>query len=552
MSKMTVKEVEEVFGIKTAGLPDEQKKFVGAMVDTFAELINKSNAGLISDEQLTTRLSELGEKMKKSNLDVIDALKKDNDELIKQVKAQGEAIEKLKKQGVSMDTINKFDESLKKMFDSEKFKDFVSGNVRKSGVFEGFSLKDADAAPVSMTDNYSGTHLTTYQDQRVVTPIAAKPLHMREVLSVLAGDPELPNISFAQCDWVDRNARYVSENGRLPKSSMKFKEQTYGVKRVGTYIPLSKRMLKCRAYIRSWILAMLPDAVRAAEDWDILFGDGEGENLLGIVNHKGVLPVEKIISGAIVEGKAGSVKSIEPYNNKQDTIIEFSEAQPMILDGMQITLANASSGSGLNKTHTLIKMNDRQVLLVGVPLATKETSQTVAAVTFSVNNGAFKSIEVPNSEDVINTAFAVMTYGQYFPNAIVLNPITVNAIASEKDALGRNLGLITVVNGVKYIANRPIVEYSGIQPGKYIIGDFSPKGSAIVDFTAMGLEWASDVEYILSNEVALVCQEEVIYPVYQPWAYAYGDLAALKSAITKPASPTTSGTSTSTPEHTNP
>ena len=49
MSKMTVKEVEEVFGIKTAGLPDEQKKFVGAMVDTFAELINKSNAGLISD-----------------------------------------------------------------------------------------------------------------------------------------------------------------------------------------------------------------------------------------------------------------------------------------------------------------------------------------------------------------------------------------------------------------------------------------------------------------------------------------------------------------------
>ena len=176
----------------------------------------------------------------------------------------------------------------------------------------------------------------------------------------------------------------------------------------------------------------------------------------------------------------------------------------------------------------------------------------MAAVTFSVNNGAFKSIEVPNSEDVINTAFAVMTYGQYFPNAIVLNPITVNAIASEKDALGRNLGLITVVNGVKYIANRPIVEYPGIQPGKYIIGDFSPKGSAIVDFTAMGLEWASDVEYILSNEVALVCQEEVIYPVYQPWAYAYGDLAALKSAITKPASPTTPGTSTSTPEHSNP
>jgi len=30
-----------------------------------------------------------------------------------------------------------------------------------------------------------------------------------------------------------------------------------------------------------------------------------------------------------------------------------------------------------------------------------------------------------------------------------------------------------------------------------------------------------------------MAQEEVIFPIYMPWAFAYGDLSALKTAITK-------------------
>lgn len=539
MGKLKESEVKEIFGVKTANLPDEQRMFINAMIGAFTDTINKSNDGLLSDKDLTDKLTKFGDELKKAKMPELEELRKENADLVKQVKAMGENIEKLTKKGVSLETINKFDEKLNEMFDSEKFQDFASGKTRKSGTFEGFSLKDVDSAPVSMTNNYEGEILITQQQNRVVSPIARKPLHMREIISVLAGDPSNTNLSFAQCDWMDRNARYVSENGRLPKSSVKFSEKSYSTKRLGTYIPLSKRMLKSRVYVRSWVLAMLPQAVRNAEDWNILFGDGDGENLLGIANHKGVESVEKIVTGAIVEGIAGSVKSITPYNNKQDTIIEFTNPQPMIFDGMQITIENASTASDLNKTHPIVKMNDRQILLVGAPLSAEESDTTVAAVTWKVNNGAFKSIEDPNSEDVVNTAFAVMTYGEYFPNAIVLNPITVNAIMSEKDALGRKLDIITVVNGIKHIASRPIIEYSGIQPGKYLLGDFSPEACAIVDYTSMTLEWASDVEYILSNQVALIAQEEVIFPVYMPWAYAYGDLSALKSAITKPVSTTT-------------
>ena len=116
----------------------------------------------------------------------------------------------------------------------------------------------------------------------------------------------------------------------------------------------------------------------------------------------------------------------------------------------------------------------------------------------------------------------------------MLNPITVNIIESEKDTLGRNLGLILEVGGVKYIAGRPIIEYDGIPAGKYLIGDFSPVAASIVDYTNLLLEWAEDIESKLTNQVVLIAQEEIIFPIYNPWAFAYGDLATLKAAITKP------------------
>ena len=533
MGKLTEKEVKEIFGVKTANLPDEQRLFIESMVGVFTDAINKSNEGMLSDKDLADKLTKFGEELKKSKMPELEQLQKDNDELVKQLKTMGEKVEKLVKKGVSLDTINKFDEKLNEMFDSEKFKDFAAGNVRKSGTFEGFSLKDV----VSMTNNYEGTHLITQQQTRIVTPIANKPLHMRDILTVIAGDPEYPNLAYTQVDWMDRNARYVSENGRLPESSIKAKEVQTGTKRLGTHIRVSKRMLKSRAYIRSFILAMLPEAVYMAEDWNILFGDGNGENLTGIANHKGVMAVEAIINDAIVEGKAGSISSVTPYNENADTLIEFTNPQPYILDGMMITLTGASTTT-LNATFPVVKVNDRQVLLVGVALSEAEADATVAKMTFKVNNAAFKNIEAPNTQDVVKTAFAVMTYGQYFPNFIVLNPITTNAIESEKDALGRPLELIKVVNGVKYIANRPIVEYPGIPAGKYLIGDLN-LGAHLVDYTSLTLEWAEDVESKLANEVVLIAQEEVIFPVYMPWSFSYGDLAKLKAAITKPVSTTT-------------
>ena len=520
MEKFTVAD----FGLKTDGLPQEQATFMNNIAQMMCNVINKAMEGVLSPEDMEKRLKGLNEKLNGYDDDKFKQLAKDNETLIQTVKGLGETIENLKAKGIGMDVINKFDEKLNEMLDSDKFKEFAEGRTRKSGSFDGFCLKDI----VSMTDNYSGDHLTTQQQNRVVSQVSNKRIHVRDILNTLQGDPAFPNLVFSQVYDFDRNARYVTENGTLPESSFKVKEIQTGTKRLGTHIRLSKRMLKSRVYIRSFILKMLPEAVFMAEDWNILFGDGTGENLLGIVNHT-VTSVEEIISDTVVSGNAGSVKSVSGYNSSKDTIIEFTNPQDLILDGMTITFTGATGLTALNSANQLVKINDRQILLKGVAY-TEETS--ASSMTFKVSNGAFKSVEVPNSLDVVKTGFAVMTYAQYTPNAIALNPITVNSMEAEKDTTGRNLGIITTVNGVKHIAGRPIIETSSIQPGKYLIGDFNIAAN-MIDYTSLTLEWADDVESKLKNEIVLIAQEEVIFPVYMPWAFAYGDLAALKEAITK-------------------
>lgn len=521
MKKFTVAE----FGLKTDDLPQEQATFMNNIAKMMCDVINKAMVGVISPEDMESRLKGLNDKLKGYDDEKFKQLAKDNESLIETVKGLGETIEKLKSKGIGMEVINKFDEKLNEMLDSEKFKEFASGNCRKSGVFEGFCLKDI----VSMTDNYIGDHLITQQQNRVVSQVSNKRVHMRDVITTLQGDPKFPNLAFTQVYDFDRNARYVTENGKLPESSIKVREQQTGTKRLGTHLRISKRMLKSRVFIRSFILKMLPEAVYNAEDWNILFGDGNGENLTGIVNHAGVMPVEEIISDSIVSGTAGSVKSISGYNSNKDTVIEFTNPQDLILDGMTITFTGAAVLTGLNSANQLVKMDDRRILLKGV--AYKEETAT-ASMTFKVSNGAFKSIEEPNSLDVVKTGFAVMTYAQYTPNAIALNPITVNAMESEKDTTGRNLGIVETRNGVKYIAGRPIIETVNILPGKYLIGDFNMAAN-LVDYTSLTLEWAEDVDTKLCNEIVLIAQEEVIFPVYMPWAFAYGNLESLKTAITK-------------------
>ena len=523
--KFTVAEVIGDFATKMEKLPEEQKSFLNNIFQVMCDTINKSREGELTAEEVEEKFKGINDQLKSYDSEKFNQLIKDNEELVGQVKRLGETVKKLKEKGLSMEVINKFDEKISVMLDSEKFKEFASGKIRQSGAFDGFSLKE-----VSMAANYSGDNLITQQTSRVVAEVSNKKLHMRNVIAVLQGDPEFPQLAFAQVYAFDRNAAMVSENGTLPESSFKVKELTESTKRLGTHIKISKRMLRSRVYLRSFILNHLPEAVLMQEDFQMLFGDGNGDNLKGVTEHTGVTSIEAIIGTSITTGAAGSIKGVASYNGGADTVIELTAPDDKILDGMMITVAGATVNTGANSTFPVKKLSDTKIVLTGAAYTGTET--TISAMTYTVKHAGFKSVDDPNSGDAIRTAFAVMNYAQFSANTIILNPITVNAIASEKDSLGRNLGLIENRNGVNYVCGKPIVEYTGIPAGKYIIGDFV-NGANLVDYTAMSLEWAEDVDTKLTNQIVLIAQEEVIFPVYMPWAFAYGDLSSLITAITK-------------------
>lgn len=525
--KMTV---DEILAQLKEGTSEENKAqlkslyspIVNAMNDILDEIVKGA-----ADKEDIAKIDELKSAVAEINGE--KGLKSDITKLFEQVKEVNSLIADLKKQGVKQELISKFDEQLNAMFDSESFELFKTGKKTKTGSFDISAMKSAEY-PVNMTSNYTGSILISQQQKRVIDPFASGKTHLREVLATEQGDPQFPTLTYNQISALNRNARFVTENGLLPESAFSVKEVTTGTKRLGTTIFVSKRMLKSRVWVRSYLLNRIPVCIAMAEDWNILFGDGQGENLEGIVNNENVKSIESIIADAVVTGTAGSVASVATYNGGADTIITFAAAQPEIRSGQSIVFTGAAEHSPLLTAKTLVKMNDTQILLPGVAYQ----SETAANLAFTVKNQFYQNIEDPNSEDVIRTAFAVMNYGEYNPTCIVLNPSDVNTIQGEKDTTGRSLNLVTVVNGRKFIAGYLIIESTQIPVGKYFLGD-TVNGASLVDYTNLSVEWADDVDSKRRNCVALIAQEEVILALYNPFAFAYGDLASLKTAITKPA-----------------
>ena len=141
MAKLTAKEVQEILGIKTAGLPDEQKQFVINLAGAFADTINKS----LHDIPDTAALKEALKPFTSAEGITLDSLSKENQELVKQVKSLSYALEKMKKRGIGLDFISKFNDAFEEMYNAPKMQDFINDREKSSG---SFAFKD-----ISLTGN---------------------------------------------------------------------------------------------------------------------------------------------------------------------------------------------------------------------------------------------------------------------------------------------------------------------------------------------------------------------------------------------------------------
>ena len=505
-------------------LKKQQEEFLAKMETKMQSIVDNAIKGVITKEEV---IAQVNEAIKNFESEFKTKASEDVNELAKQVKTLGENIAKMKSMGISNDNLSQFAAKIDEMMDSEQYKDFVANRCKSTGRFTNLTMKD-----VSMTNDYQGSTLIAQQSDRIVSNVGHAKQHMKDIITTLDIEPEHLSIAYTQIYHVDRNARYVAENGTLPESSFKVKEVTA---RIGHHIRISKRMMKSRAYVRSFILNLMPEAVYNAMDAQILFGDGTGENPTGITRYEGVLPVETIITQAIHTGAAGSVASIEARANNTGIVVVLNEPVDIMRDGMQITFGASDNSitykTALNgNTFEVIKETDTRLIIDGVAYSGAEAHPEL--ISFTLNHGAFKSVETPNSQDALEAAVAVMTYGEFVPTAIAMNPITLFQMQTEKDTTGRRLDFVKDAFGNLVVGGVPVISTNAIPTGKYLLGDFR-NGVNIVTYTQLNVEFAEGVTEILKNQTVCIAQMELMLPVYCPWAFAYGSVSALKTAITK-------------------
>lgn len=514
-------------GLDFNGMPENTRPFMEKCAQMIVDVVNKSNADLITDQEMADQIAKALKPFKEFDNESFKALADDYAKAIETIKNLGEEIGKLKQKGISTDFISKFDEDFNAMYDSEKFQSFINDH---GAAAKGYAIKD-----VSLTDNYTGEQraMLTQQSGIIVTQARDKKDHIRNHVQFLESDDEKTSITYQEIYDVDRNARYVTENGMLPESSFKVREKTAEVKRAGTYFRLSKRMLKNRKFVRSFVLLKVVEAVLNAEDFGILYGDGEGDNLKGITTYDGVRSVEDILTDNIISIPAGGVESIKKAGN--GVFINLAKPYDLMREGFKMVVAGATKNTSLNGTFDVIRYTDTTLLLEGVKLTNEEASdleEDAAALTIKVRNGLYQSMEEPNSIDALNAVVAVMSYAEFAPTILMLNPLTITMISSEKATDGNRLNIASDFEGNMRIGNLTVTPCKDVPVGEYFSGDMNA-GCAIIEYTKLMLEWCDDVETKLKNQVVLYAQEELIFPVMAPHAFTRGKLSALRNALKK-------------------
>jgi len=456
------------------------------------------------------------EEVKSANKEEIEALKKELSEMKETAKTQGAELTAMKENAGKVENSKKtFKQLVKEALTSERFKEYTKrGFTGKSGEIE---LKTVD-----LTADYTGNVIMiSSTSQRVLDEPANRRLNIRDIMPVMPTDN--PNHTFPEVyDW-DKNVAMEAENGTLNESAFKVRENSIGTKRLGTYIKISKRMLKSVSWLVYHLSSKLPDALKFVEDFQILFGDGAGNNLSGICKNATAFD----LTYATYAG--GAFSSIAGYDGTANTLATFAAVHG--LKNGDILSVASSTGATYDGDHIVNVVNSTQVLLNQAYTA----DAGIANWTATAKNALYFKIDNPQEIDVIIAAIAILSRGEYFASGVVLNPMQMAIIRTLKATDDNYIkgSMIEVRNGITYIANVPIVETNAMPAGYFLVGDFQ-KAIELLEFTAMTLEFADDVSYKLNNEVAAIISEEVILPIYNKYMFIYGSFASAITELTKP------------------
>ncbi|MGR3218469.1 MAG: phage major capsid protein [Candidatus Anammoxibacter sp.] len=513
------KEQEEVAlleKIKAQSATQIDDKMVEIKAD-YSKLIGEAKESQFTAEQFTDGLKPIEEKLKDYDPEIFGKYQETLDtmtKLQKQVDEQGIELAKQKEGGglpVKSQSEALWEEVLEHV-KSDKFEQFCK-NTKQPVSFE---LKT-----VSITSDYTGTVFISQQDPTIVDTPEVTRLNIRDLLRVSPID--FPLLSFLTVTSWDRAVGVVTENGVLPESSFKEVEVSTDVKRIGTFISLSKRILRRPDFIVNHLRQRMPAQVRYYEDFQLLWGDGLGENLTGLF--KQVDDFATIINATKIVGVATDVASVATYDGGAKALITFAISLDQLFNGDIITFANATEAT-YNASFSAIVISPTQIIID----LTFVTEADTSAWTFTVNNTFKDSITAAQQIDVLKVASSVVNVQQYRNTGFVLNPEDATKIELLKGTTNHYIDIGKLESGVLTIGGVPVVQTTAMPAGFFMCGDWS-MAAALFQFTDLTLEFAESTAEKKTNTVVAIIQEEVLFPIYNKFMFIGGDFTSAISAI---------------------
>jgi hypothetical protein len=310
----------------------------------------------------------------------------------------------------------------------------------------------------------------------------------------------------------------------LPESAFKVREATTDAKRIGTSMPISKRMLRSASFIENHLATRLPAQVRYFEDFQLLFGDGAGNNPTGIFK---VADNFATIINTALAGAGLSVASVASYDGGTKTLVTFT-ANQNINNGDNITFANATEPT-YNATFSALVRGPREIVIEKAYVAEANTN----AWTWTVTSRFKNNINFAQEIDVLKVAKSLVTRQEYSCNGIVMHPDDATVIETLKGNDEHYIDVKRLESGILTIGGVPVVETTAIPSGKFAVGDWA-MAAALLEFTSLILEFSESTSDKLTNSVMAIIQEEILFPIYNKYMFIVGDFASAKAAILKP------------------
>jgi hypothetical protein len=471
---------------------------------------------LVKNEDFSKAIDEINETLNKQGIEI---------------KKSKEKVTDNNKNVVTNDPIKQL---IKNFVNSPEYKEFVEGGYKgstpKMAMTTEGKMLDVDAEErkglaektVSVSSDHTGNIFIT--DPRLnIRDFPLRQQHIRDLMPIDSTDgtqitaPEV----YDYTDALNGGMQMLAENGEAQDIGFKTKENTWTLNRIAAALPLSKRYLKTNglSWVASYLGQRLPNFVRNKEDFQLLFGDGSGENVDGLTKDAQSFNLDRATY------TAGAFASVATWNSGTQSLVTFAAAHGM-RNGDNLTIANAVN-AGYNTTHvSTIVRSETEVIINEAYVLEADTSAWTGSSSSSWKN----SIPTPNIYDVVVVAANELRTGEYMATGVVLSPVDFDKMGLIKADDLQYVGVARDAFGRVTINGLGITQTTAMPAGQFLVGDFQ-MAVAISEYTPLSIRAVEDTTDAKKNQVTWIIEEEFIMPKYNPFWFIYGYIEAAKTQL---------------------